>query len=133
MTRSLVCSAAVHDAIRADPQAWADCERLGFNRWEAFDGEPAGQTEVRLCANCGSSIGIVTALPYSVTCDDGDDAPIYWCGVSNGHDGQGWSDRGDDALCVATRDDADLEVKAARNSFGEYDRRRTHVAVQEVV
>lgn len=130
VSTSLVCSSSIHDAIRADAQAWADCELLGFNRWEAFEGEPAGQTEVRLCSNCGSSIGIVTLLPVTIVCDDGNAPTLYWCGNANGYDGQGWSDSDNEALRFATAHAADAELRAARGSFS--DRRREYVSVEEM-
>lgn len=67
----------------------------------------------------------IANLPFSITCDDRETFPVlHWCGQ------QGWSDEGKDALRFATREDADLELRAARDSFP--DRRREWVSVEEV-
>lgn len=73
----------------------------------------------------------IANLPFSITCDDRETFPVlHWCGNTNGYDGQGWSDEGKDALRFATREDADIELRAARDSFP--DRRREWVSVEEV-
>jgi hypothetical protein len=55
----LVCTTAVHLALKSDPASWSRCELLGVQSWEAFEDEPAGTMEVRLCPHCGSSLGSV--------------------------------------------------------------------------
>lgn len=54
---SLVCTTAIHDAIRADLASWSRCQLLGVSRWDACEDEPAGAMEVRLCPSCGGSMG----------------------------------------------------------------------------
>jgi hypothetical protein len=65
-----------------------------------------------------------TNLPFTITCDDHETFPVlHWTGFE-------WSDDGKDALRFATREDADVELHAARDSFP--DRRREWVSVEEV-
>lgn len=53
----------------------------------------------------------------------------YWCGVSNGHDGRGWTDERREAEEYVLREDADGALKVALASFG--DGRVRCVEVQE--
>lgn len=63
----------------------------------------------------------VWPLPDSDTLDpvvivhrDAQDAEVYWCGYTNGHDGQGWTMDRRDAMEFPTFSAASLERKVIR-------------------
>jgi hypothetical protein len=53
--KSLVCSRAIHDALKADDREWSRLPLVGVQHFEAEGGEPAESLEIRNCV-CGSSL-----------------------------------------------------------------------------
>lgn len=47
---------------------------------------------------------------------DAQDDAVYWCGLTNGHDGQGWTAERGEALEFMTIDAARTERKVARRA-----------------
>lgn len=45
---------------------------------------------------------------------DAQGAAVYWCGYTNGHDGQGWTAERTEAMTFATWSAANLERKVVR-------------------
>ena len=55
----------------------------------------------------------------------------YWAGLTNGHDGQGWTAERQEALEYVEPESAEIGAMEARRSFG--DRRERTIEVQEEV
>lgn len=53
--KALVCSQAVHDALKADLVAWSALPLLGVQRFEAEGDEPESALEMRNC-HCNSTL-----------------------------------------------------------------------------
>jgi hypothetical protein len=89
---------------------------LGYDSAVAFT--PATATQIT-----DGMTACVRSLPFTITCDDHESYPVlHWTGSE-------WSADGDDALRFATREDADPELRAARDSLSEHC--RGLVAVEE--
>lgn len=51
------------------------------------------------------------------TVGDGDERDlVWWCGVGNGHDGQGWTDRPGEATRYPSEYHADADLRTARKT-----------------
>jgi hypothetical protein len=53
--KSLVCSHAIHAALKSDPIAWSMLPLIGVQRFEANEDEPASALEMRNC-HCNSTL-----------------------------------------------------------------------------
>lgn len=126
MTTSLVCSMAVHAAIKADPVAYAALDYVGTQRIPADASGPAYDLEHRNC-HCGGTLSRIVAL-HAITFDDAEGQRLYWSGVECEVDG--WTRDSTDALWFASREDADVELLRARDNID--DRRVAYVSVEEM-
>lgn len=71
---------------------------------------------------------------YLVVWDfDGDGGEVWWCEAGNGHDGQGWTTERAEASEYRLRDEADHQLREARNCLNAHHLRRDRVTVQEVL
>jgi hypothetical protein len=58
---ALVCTTALHLALKSDPASWSALPLIGVQSWEAFEDEPAGAIELRNCPHCGSTMAMERA------------------------------------------------------------------------
>lgn len=58
----------------------------------------------------------MTPIPILIVHRDSFDSTIYWCGLTNGHDGQGWTAERKEALEYSSFSEANLAKKAARRA-----------------
>lgn len=57
----LICTTAIHLALKSDPASWSTLPLIGVQSWEAFEDEPAGVLELRNCPHCGSTMAMERA------------------------------------------------------------------------
>lgn len=57
----LVCTTALHLALKSDPASWSALPLIGVQQIDAFDDEPAGALELRNCPHCGSTMAMERA------------------------------------------------------------------------
>jgi hypothetical protein len=78
----------------------------------------------------------VILIVWDTRGDGHDSDNVFWCGPTNGHDGQGWSDDIREAIDYATRpdprDEADADLTVARETV-QRGAQRGRVDVQEIV